>query len=40
LKSNLSGFWSRRIDDTNRQVYAADDETLRIVSCRHHYGDK
>ncbi|MCU8181859.1 Txe/YoeB family addiction module toxin, partial [Vibrio vulnificus] len=24
LKENLSGFWSRRIDDTNRLVYAVD----------------
>ncbi|MFP3354283.1 Txe/YoeB family addiction module toxin, partial [Pseudoalteromonas sp. SIMBA_153] len=40
LKGNLSGFWSRRIDDANRLIYAADDEVLRIVSCRFHYGDK
>jgi toxin YoeB len=40
LKGNLSGFWSRRIDDANRLVYMADDETLRIISCRFHYGDK
>lgn len=40
LKGNLSGFWSRRIDDANRLVYVADDETVRIVSCRYHYGDK
>ncbi|HAS8335865.1 Txe/YoeB family addiction module toxin, partial [Vibrio anguillarum] len=26
LKENLSGFWSRRIDDTNRLVYAVDDQ--------------
>jgi len=24
LKENLAGFWSRRIDDTNRLVYAID----------------
>jgi len=40
LKGNLSGFWSRRIDDTNRLVYAADNEALRIVSCSYHDGDK
>lgn len=40
LKGNLSGFWSRRIDDANRLIYVADDEVLRIVSCRFHYGDK
>ncbi|MGM7318192.1 Txe/YoeB family addiction module toxin [Idiomarina sp. ST10R2A5] len=37
LKENLSGFWSRRIDDTNRLVYAADDSAITIVSCRYHY---
>jgi toxin YoeB len=37
LKENLSGFWSRRIDDTNRLVYAVDDEYLTIISCRYHY---
>lgn len=36
LRENLSGFWSRRIDETNRLVYAADDTTLTIVSCRYH----
>ncbi|MBJ6911361.1 Txe/YoeB family addiction module toxin, partial [Vibrio cholerae] len=28
LKENLSGFWSRRIDDTNRLVYAVDDNAI------------
>jgi len=37
LKENLSGFWSRRIDDTNRLVYAVDGETITIISCRYHY---
>ncbi len=37
LKENLSGFWSRRIDDTNRLVYAVDDRYLTIISCRFHY---
>lgn len=37
LRENLSGLWSRRIDETNRLVYAADDMTLTIVSCRYHY---
>lgn len=37
LKENLSGFWSRRIDDTNRLVYAVDDQATTIVSCRYHY---
>lgn len=37
LRENLSGFWSRRIDDTNRLVYAVDDEFITIISCRYHY---
>ncbi len=37
LKENLAGFWSRRIDDTHRLVYAIDDNQLTIISCRYHY---
>lgn len=37
LRENLSGFWSRRIDDTNRLVYAVDDQAITIISCRYHY---
>ncbi|OPX56775.1 toxin YoeB [Oceanospirillum multiglobuliferum] len=37
LKENLSGFWSRRIDDTNRLVYAVDDSAITIIACRYHY---
>ncbi|MEO7493863.1 MAG: Txe/YoeB family addiction module toxin [Massilia sp.] len=37
LKGNLSGLWSRRIDETNRLVYQADDDVLLIISCRYHY---
>ena len=37
LKEKLSGFWSRRIDDINRLVYAVDDDAITIISCRYHY---
>ena len=37
LKENLSGFWSRRIDDTHRLVYVVDDRYITIISCRYHY---
>jgi len=37
LKENLSGFWSRRIDGSNRLVYAVADNQLTIISCRYHY---
>lgn len=37
LKENLSGFWSRRIDDTHRLVYAIDENQITIIACRYHY---
>lgn len=37
LKENLSGFRSRRIDETNRLIYAVDENYLTIISCRYHY---
>ncbi len=37
LKENLSGFWSRRIDEANRLVYAVTDQYVTIISCRYHY---
>lgn len=37
LKENLSGFWSRRIDESNRLVYAVDDIHITIISCRYYY---
>ena len=37
LKENLSGMWSRRIDEENRIVYYVDADILYIISCRGHY---
>lgn len=37
LKGNLSGYWSRRIDDFNRIVYRISGETVEIVQCGTHY---
>lgn len=37
LRGDLSGFWSRRIDDTNRLVYRIAGEILEILSCKGHY---
>ena len=39
LKDELNGFWSRRIDDTNRFVYRISNGVLEILSCRGHYDD-
>lgn len=37
LKENLTGFWSRRIDDTHRIVYNFESNTINIISCYGHY---
>jgi toxin YoeB len=37
LRENLSGCWSRRIDDVNRLVYAVEKDQLVIITCRYHY---
>ena len=37
LRENLTGYWSRRIDDANRLVYAAEDTEIVILACRYHY---
>jgi toxin YoeB len=37
LRENLSGLWSRRIDEVNRLVYHVCEESIEIISCRYHY---
>lgn len=37
LKGNLRGFWSRRINDEHRIVYAVEDELIVIIACKGHY---
>lgn len=37
LRGELSGYWSRRIDDANRLVYRTTDTELVIIACRFHY---
>ena len=37
LKDNLSGLWSRRIDDVNRLVYKVTDHSIEIIQCKGHY---
>ena len=40
LRGNLSGWWSRRIDDKNRLVYRLVGEgAVEILQCKGHYGD-
>ena len=37
LKGNLSGWWSRRIDEANRIVYCVKNGSIIIASCKGHY---
>lgn len=37
LKNDLSGFWSRRIDNANRIVYRITNEQIEIIQCKGHY---
>jgi toxin YoeB len=37
LKHELSGCWSRRIDEEHRLVYEVEEHKIRILACRYHY---
>ena len=37
LKYNWSGFWSRRIDQEHRLVYAVENNEILIAQYRYHY---
>lgn len=37
LRENLSGFWSRRIDEEQRLVYRVRDGNIEIAQCHGHY---
>ena len=39
LRGDLSGYWSRRIDEVNRLIYRATDSEIVIVACRFHYDE-
>ena len=39
LKANLSGWWSRRINDTHRIVYRVENNFLEILQCKEHYDE-
>jgi len=41
LKGDLSGYWSREIDEKNRVVYKIlDNDDVEIIQCKGHYDDK
>ena len=37
LRQNLSGWWSRRIDNQHRIVYRIQDNSIFIAQARYHY---
>jgi toxin YoeB len=37
LKADLTGYWSRRINDEHRLVYAATATDVTIIACRFYY---
>ena len=37
LKHELSGCWSRRINQEHRLVYQVQGDKIRILACRYHY---
>jgi len=37
LRHELSGFWSRRINQEHRLVYKVENDTVYIASCKYHY---
>lgn len=40
LRNELSGFFSKRIDEKNRLVFRIKDDCIEIVQCCSHYSDK
>jgi toxin YoeB len=41
LRGDLSGNWSREIDEKNRIIYRiTDNNDVEIAQCKGHYGDK
>lgn len=38
LRHDLSGLWSRRINETDRLTYFIENDILVVVSCKGHYG--
>ncbi len=40
LKNDFAGWWSLRIDETNRLIFRISNGQLEIAQCRDHYTDK
>jgi len=37
LRHGYQGYWSRRIDQEHRLVYAFDQQSVTVIQCRYHY---
>lgn len=40
LRGDLSGKWSRRINQKDRLVYEVSNEMITVLQCKGHYNDK
>jgi len=39
LKYDLTGYWSRRINQEHRLIYKVTETQIKVISCRYHYDD-
>ena len=37
LTGDFAGFWSRRINHTDRLIYTIQGENIIVIACRYHY---
>ncbi|MEA5597038.1 Txe/YoeB family addiction module toxin [Rivularia sp. UHCC 0363] len=37
MKHELTGFWSRRINEEHRLIYTINDTEIIIAACKYHY---
>ena len=40
LRGDLSGKWSRRINQKDRLVYEISEDMILVIQCKGHYGDQ
>lgn len=39
LTGNMTGYWSKHIDEANRLVFRLTDDCVEVYECRGHYGE-
>ena len=37
LKNNFAGYWSRRIDSSNRLIYRINNNQIEVIQCKGYY---